>query len=242
MYFHMFKNYILLFLFLFNIHFINAQTKYTQFFVVQDKDGYVLVRSSNSIKSEVIDTLENGEFVFSLEPNGNWIQVEYGGNKDYLNSGYIYFDRLKNVLDYPKILESSAAKGVIVFESKKDSICIIAKEQMFSKKGHSFTYAKENRTQLIKIDGRTFWGTDGGMPNQQYKSIEINNCRKQMMLPPIALADLFQPNIENTLVNYDAANDRLYIQSSNSDGAGGYLVIWLIEKGEYKKRLVVYGF
>jgi len=28
----------------------------------------------------------------------------------------------------------------------------------------------------------------------------------------------------------------------NSDGAGSYLVIWRIEKGTYKDRLVAYGF
>ena len=43
-------------------------------------------------------------------------------------------------------------------------------------------------------------------------------------------------------VNYDAANDTFYIQTMNSDGAGSYLVVWKVEKGVYKDRLVAYGF
>jgi hypothetical protein len=43
-------------------------------------------------------------------------------------------------------------------------------------------------------------------------------------------------------VYFDKASDIFYIQTMNSDGAGGYEVIWKVEKGIYKERLVAYGF
>jgi hypothetical protein len=62
------------------------------------------------------------------------------------------------------------------------------------------------------------------------------------MLPKAALQGLFEPAIYSAEVNYDIANDTFYIQTINSDGAGSYLVVWKVEKGVYKDRLVAYGF
>jgi hypothetical protein len=40
----------------------------------------------------------------------------------------------------------------------------------------------------------------------------------------------------------DKENDVIYIQSMNSDGAGGYVVAWKIEKNIYKERAIFNGF
>lgn len=53
---------------------------------------------------------------------------------------------------------------------------------------------------------------------------------------------LYEPSIYSAEVNYDKTNGTFYIQTMNSDGAGSYEVIWKVEKGVYKERLVVYGF
>lgn len=57
-----------------------------------------------------------------------------------------------------------------------------------------------------------------------------------------ALEGLYQPSISSAEVNNDKATDTFFIQTTNSDGAGSYLVIWKVEKGKYKDRLVAYGF
>jgi hypothetical protein len=49
-------------------------------------------------------------------------------------------------------------------------------------------------------------------------------------------------NYHHTKVHYDKTSDILYIHAMNSDGAGGYVVIWKIEKGGYKERFVSHGF
>jgi len=65
---------------------------------------------------------------------------------------------------------------------------------------------------------------------------------QKIEIPASALENLYEPNLENTEAFYDDKNDILYIASMNSDGAGGYNVLWVIEKRQYKTRHVFYGF
>ena len=86
------------------------------------------------------------------------------------------------------------------------------------------------------------WNTLIGIPTREYKSIEVNIGQRKMSLPKVAFENLYEPSLDHTQVNYDKTNDIVYIQSMNSDGAGGYEVIWKIEKGVYKDRFIAYGF
>jgi hypothetical protein len=74
------------------------------------------------------------------------------------------------------------------------------------------------------------------------KKVLIKVGKKTITLPKSALAGLYEPSISSAEANYDKATDTIYIQTMNSDGAGGYFVIWKIEKGIYQDRLIVYGF
>lgn len=65
---------------------------------------------------------------------------------------------------------------------------------------------------------------------------------KTIELPKNSFDDLFEPSLYNTKINYDKKNNILYITSSNSDGAGGYEIVWVIEKGKYKERKIAFGF
>jgi len=53
---------------------------------------------------------------------------------------------------------------------------------------------------------------------------------------------LFNINSEFAGCYYDHLNDTLYINSVNGDGAGGYAVLFKIEKGIYKARVVTMPF
>ncbi|MCV2484144.1 hypothetical protein OD917_04355 [Flavobacterium sp. SH_e] len=61
-------------------------------------------------------------------------------------------------------------------------------------------------------------------------------------LPKNSFDDLFEPTLFNTRAYYDTKSNILYITSSNSDGAGGYEIVLVIEKSQYKERKIVYGF
>jgi hypothetical protein len=91
------------------------------------------------------------------------------------------------------------------------------------------------------INGKQYWGTDGELPKSEYKSIIIQIGARKISLPLAALDNLFQPSIYSTIVHIDFPNDIIYIEASNSDGAGAYDVMWRVEKGVYKDRFIAYG-
>lgn len=206
-----------------------------QFATVNDVDGFSNIRSSAEINKEnIIEKLDNGTLVFVLGMENDWYDVDYG--KDESQNGYIYKNRILFIEDYLKIDVYSEKETTLIL--KNDNIEINIIQEKFNPDKHKLTFDN----WLTKINGKSFWGTDGGIPKTQYQSIKIKINNKNIDLPKTAFYDLFEPNWYHTKANYDEKNDVLYLHSFNSDGAGGYAVVWKIEKGEYKDRLIMYGF
>ena len=182
----------------------------------------------------MLKKLDNNTLIFVLEYDkayyGNWIYAD--------NEGYIYNDRVKWIHKLPKIAKGVVKGNTIVFEGK--DIQVALSTEKFDKSKHSFKYHKEYRDVIEKIDGKLFWGTDGNIPKEAYKSIEIKIRGKQVSIPQSAYSDLYEPNLYTDLnfVYYDKDSNNLYIVANNGDGAGAYMVCWQIEKGVYKGRKV----
>ncbi len=210
-----------------------------QFAIIQDREGYCNVRDSADGTSNVTDKLNNGYFVYCFEKKGNWTSIDYTKKQVDLR-GYVNYDRLKLISDYENIPIVTKAKNSVTLS--KDSLRVIVTEQSFVITKYKISYYKEAKSQIESINGKPIWGTDGEMPHSEYKSIIIFVGQKKFVLPKTAIANLFEPRLSDTQVNYDKTNDILYIQSSNSDGAGFYQVIWKIEKGIYKDRYIASGF
>ena len=202
-------------------------------------DGFVNVRSSAEKGNNISDKLENGFIVYCFEPEGNWINIDYKKNGKDLN-GYIYRDRIKYISSFENVALKSNLGGKVKMEN--GNIKIEIAETKFEKEKHKLTFYKNNKTQLDKIDNLQIFGTDGNIPKREYKSIKIEIDNVKIELPKNAIKNLFEPNLESSTVNYDKINDILYISSMNSDGAGGYLIIWIIEKKSYRNRIEAYGF
>ncbi len=204
------------------------------FAVINDKDGYVNVRKEKSVHSKVLKKLDNNTlifvFVYDKAHDGNWIHPD--------NEGYIYNDRVKWIHKLPKIAKGVEKNNSIVFEGKE--IQVVLSSEKFDKSKHSFKYNKEYPDAIEKIDGKTFFGTDGNMPKEAYKSIEVKIRGKQVSIPQSAYDDLYEPTFytEHNSVYYDKEHDSYYIVATNSDGAGTYMVCWQIEKGIYKGRKI----
>jgi hypothetical protein len=223
---------------LYLILFINFSISYSQefeFAVINDKDGFVNVRSSNKIEeNNIVDKLENGFVVSHFGAEGNWILVDYEKNGKDLN-GYIYKSRIKNISNFTEIPKENTSTNEITFSNKNFEIKII--EKQFDKTKHSFKYYNENPNQLNEIDGKEIFGTDGNIPKMEYKNITISFKNNIIELPKESIENLYEPNFEYTKCNYNEKEKALYIQSMNSDGAGGYVVIWIIKNGEYINRI-----
>jgi hypothetical protein len=221
------------------IHTLLSATASAQFAIIQDKDGYCNVRSAPKIGDNVKDKLNNGHVVYRFEVKGNWAHINYTKGKKEL-SGNMYADRLKLVSDYTEIPMISETENIVTL--KKDIIEIAVTQKKFNKNKYKLSYYKDSKEYIEFINGKQYWGTDGPMPKTAYKSIVVYMKGGQIILPPTATANLFEPSLYNTQAYYDKLNDILYIESMNSDGAGAYEVIWKIEKGIYKDRLIMYGF
>jgi len=210
-----------------------------QFAIIHDRDGFCNIRSKAEIADNIIDTLYNGHLVYTFEKKGKWISIDYAKGEKELR-GEVYIDRVKPISAYQDIPIVTKNDHKVVLT--KDSIKIIITEQRFDRKKYKLSFHKEYKTQLEFIDNKQYWGTDGEIPTTEYKAIDVYIGKRKVRLSRLAMANLFQVSLHTTKVYYDIANDILYIQSMNSDGAGSYDVVWKVEKGIYKERYIVYGF
>ena len=210
-----------------------------QFAIVTDKDSLLNVREDGTTNSKVVDRLQNGHLIYCFEDKGNWTNIDYTKNNKELN-GYVYKDRYKLISNFPALTISKKTETTITL--KKDTLQVVITQSNFDKRKHKFKYVKDYPTQIELIDNKQYWGMDGGMPRTQFEKVIIKVGQKTITLPKSALIGLYEPSIYSAEVNYDKSTDTFYIQTMNSDGAGSYLVIWKVEKGIYKDRLVAYGF
>jgi len=218
------------------------QMTHGQFAIVSDKDGFANVRKSGDIEHNIIDTLTNGQIVYCLEgENPDWRPIDYEKNGKTL-SGYIhnsklfYFDKFRNI-EYSSLSENS-----IVF--KFDSIKLTIIREPFDAKTNKLLYEMTDdkiyeSKFLAKINGETIWGTDGNIPEYQYKKIQLQIGEKVIDLP---FKNMFEPTLDYTKVNVDNKTNTIYITADNSDGAGGYTVLWIVTNGVFKRKIITIPF
>jgi len=209
-----------------------------QFAVVNDPDGYSNLREAPG-KSKIITQLKNGTIVYGLpEPENKWQIVDY--SFDPIKTGYIHIDRLDYIDNLPSIPITHNSRNTAVLSDGK--ITITVEISKFDASRHKLSFYKENKNMLHKIDNLTFLGTDGGIPAWEYKSIVISIRGKDIIIPEDDLSHIYEPNLSSTIANYDTKKNILYLHSANSDGAGGYEVLWIIDKETYKGRHLMQGF
>jgi hypothetical protein len=218
---------------------VNAQQQQFQFdddlvyAVIKDPQGYVNIRQAPSVNASVVSKIHNYT-VFSCESNKtSWWKILYiqndSHNKSYWVEGYIHKSRVL-------ILSNWKAPG------KKDSLSVIVKQALFEPKKHQLFYSKENsneniRSELIKIDGKFFWGTDGEIPKEVISHVEVTIKGNEISIPKNAFNDLYEPHLKNINICHGPDNT-IYISMSNSDGAGAYTIIWIIKDNKYYGRYI----
>lgn len=217
------------------------QTTFGQFGIIADEDGFVNVRNSPNISNNIIDTLTNGQIVFCLEAEGEWRPTDYHLNRQN-KSGYIHNSEVKFLADFDKIPYHKLTDSTVTF--KKDSLNLLITKTKFNPKNNKLQYHKEDASKnemsfLEKINGKEIWGTDGNIPKKQYGQITLTLGKDKIHLP---IDNLFEPNLDYSTVNIDIKNRTIYISAINSDGAGGYAVLWIVENGIFKKRITTIPF
>ncbi len=110
-----------------------------------------------------------------------------------------------------------------------------AGEARFDGSRHQIT---RDENGWVLIDGKHPWGQDGGLPQREVR-LEIELGGKKIELPKAALEGLYEPNVGSLAVLTPTTADKhALIVMSNSDGAGGYVVVWAVKDGKYLNRVV----
>jgi hypothetical protein len=218
-----------------------AQSQFTvsdnlTYAVIKDPDGYVNVRKDANINAPIAGKINNYS-IFSCEPNdkSNWwkvIQVDEH-DKSYWLEGYIYKDRVSLLPAHWKSVNKKSihADSCVL---KTDSATIIIRETAFNPKKHKLLFESK---ELIHIDGKLFWGTDGEIPKVRISVIKVSKNNLAISIPESAFNDLYEPHLQ-TLSATTGPGNTFYVMMSNSDGAGGYSVIWIFKDGKYLNRYI----
>jgi SH3-like domain-containing protein len=218
-----------------------CQITFGQFGIIVDKEGSVNIRKSPEISNNVIDTLKNGQVVFCLEEEGEWRTIDYDLSRQN-KTGYVHKSRVQLIEKFEKIPYSVLTESNIEF--KNDSIKLEATKTKFTSKNNNLQYQKGNASKnemswLEKINGKEIWGTDGNLPKNLYGKFELTLGKDIIHLP---IDNLYEPNLDYISVNIDRTNRTIYISALNSDGAGAYVVLWIIENGKFKQRITTIPF
>lgn len=213
------------------------QSTSAQFAIVSDTEGFVNVRNAPSNSGSVVDTLSDGQIVYCLEPENNWFPVDYGF-KGTNKSGFIHKSRLRFIENFEKFACTVFTDTSMVFQ--KDSQKISISVSKFNSKVHRIQFAKEHSKKagfIQKIDGKPYWGTDGNVPKIQYKWVDFQSGKIKIKLPS---ENLFESNLQHTSVFI--RENAIFITALNGDAAGAYAVLWQIENGNFKQRIITIPF
>ncbi len=175
--------------------------------------------------------------VLCFETTGNWISIGYNhkGRELY---GYVYNNRVKYVDTYDAIPITRQTQNTVVLQkySIKVALTISAFDSAKNKLGYK---TSDEVKYLSTINGKPIFGTDGEVPKRRYQSIEISTGNKSFTLDKSDMEDLFEPDLHFTTCYTDRQNNIIYLTANNSDGAGAYSVIWVIENSKCRTRLAI---
>lgn len=202
--------------------------------IVQDIGGYANLRQTAKNSNNIIDKLPNGSVVFTQDTVGNWIKVYYSPNGN-IKEGYVYSDRIKLLSTLEKIPIYHLTSNQVVL--KKDSVNIVLNTKEFEVKSHQIGYQKGTK-YVETIDKELFFGKDGDLPTREYANITLVRGHTRFNLPIEAFKNLFEPNLDYTSAVYDYKEDSWYLLALNSDGAGGYYIVWQFTNNQYKGRYI----
>jgi hypothetical protein len=210
----------------------------SNFALVNDKDGYVNVRSSPSITSNIETTLKNDEIVLcaSTDDSPNFCLVNFKND----NVGFIYKSRLNFFKNYKKVSLVSYTPKKVIYKSGNISIEIIAK--IVNK---NIKYKAKNN--VIFLNDKEVYGVDGNIPNDEFlvlEKISINDSGN--------ITTISEENLKNFVFPYEGlsgknemADFNIYISDKkiyilnvfNNGGAGEYSLVFYIENGILKKKI-----
>lgn len=102
----------------------------------------------------------------------------------------------------------------------------------FNRSKHRISYGKRLDSPVVEVDGRMALGVDYSLPRREIQSVEFYFEGKRVSVPKSLYSDCFEPNFRQASFAFKVGDEgrSLLVFMAGSDGAGGYLVIWVLRK------------
>jgi hypothetical protein len=204
--------------------------------VIKDTDKYVNIREDPNSHSAILGRI-NKYNVFSCQTNkSNWWKVlciEYDSNhKPFWLQGFIHKSRVSFLTKWMTIKKENVYNDSCVF--KNDDLIAVVKKTSFISNKHKIIKKSQD---LLLIDGKGFWGTDGEIPKSSISKLRLIIKGKSIIIPNNAFNDLYEPRFKTLSICFGPENT-IYVSMSNSDGAGAYTIIWIFKDNKYFSRYI----
>ena len=205
--------------------------------LINDKDGFTNVRKGPSSNSEIIYKLNDWEvFIIDIE----YLDLDSSCIKIWIKKNkYSIYNGQPNSYDIYGFIHKSRLKLL-------DSLPLVSDPEVYLD-------FKISRADTNKTMDTNFHTINGQVPNgleiPLVDSYEVESLRLLWKGQTVQVKkELFQDlyNVSSQEGDYNSKgerfktylhNDRYYIEQSCADGAGYYMVIWVIENGEIRQRL-----
>jgi len=200
--------------------------------IINDKDGYVNVRENADGKSKIIGKKYEDDIFYSIKSKDNdWYEVYIENGA----TGYIHSSRIMPLSNLQKLNTKSVHWKDEVLTFQNDTLFFEIRLAKFVPSKHLI---KNKNEYPESIDNHEMHGTFGNLPKVEFVSIKLVVRSKDIPLPKEQFNDCYEIDLSRMRL-YSDKKGRLFIASSNSDGAGGYDAIWVVKNNKYLKREIL---
>lgn len=219
---------------------IFANPVFAQYGFIQDPDGFVNVRPTNSLNSKVIAKLNNGEVVSIINEYSDH-NFNYVLNSELpTDSGFIHKSRINRFQGFQKWEIESNSKFHAQYRSGQGTVKIETQQAQINPKDFKFGSISQ---PFQRYKNKDFFGTDGQLPtgSLQFKSIEVQWNGKKISLSSKDLEQYFFPSTPRVKGGkqdfaeaeiYSKDKDLYIINTLAVGGAAQYTLIIHIQNGK----------
>jgi len=210
-----------------------SQISFGQSATIKDPDGWTNVREKPNSNSRIIHKVFEGEFFFWSSPeiednnNSEWVEVYIPVNKYSLEDNNISSPTIKGYIHRSRIYP---IEDIPIYKGSDFYFEYIMQE--FDTVGKVIQYLYG---EVYTINGRQIYGNDLSTPGKQVKEIIVRIENEIIPIHRVFFEDIFE--CDNEFEIHKVGNFFI-VNQWNSDGAGAYEIVWVLDKNGVKQRLV----
>lgn len=121
----------------------------------------------------------------------------------------------------------------------------------FDASKHKLNYYDPEKTYLVRIDNKPFFGDYGTIPKTTVENVTVIVGNDTIKVPQLACSDLCNPVLSFTekgvlktlnKVYLSADGKRIYVYLLKPEAGGSYESTWVVSDKKYARRVVDFGF